>query len=204
MTDRICLAAASPRREALLRQIGVPFWSLPVNLDESILPGESPRTLVKRLALAKARTACSTMTDSDLEIVAVLGADTIVAVDENILGKPGSRSEAVSMLTRLSGRSHQVFTGIALVTAQATQAEVVISTVTFASLAGDQIEAYCDTGEPFGKAGAYAIQGIAASFVRHISGSYSGIVGLPLYETSRLLRRFGLSGPISSQDDQDE
>ena len=204
MTDRICLASASPRREGLLRQIGVPFWSLPVNLDESILPGESPRTLVKRLALAKARTASSTMTDSDLEIVAVLGADTIVAVDENILGKPGSRSEAVSMLTRLSGRSHQVFTGIALVTAQATQAEVVISTVTFASLGGDQIEAYCDTGEPFGKAGAYAIQGIGGCFVRHISGSYSGIVGLPLYETSRLLIRSGLSGSISRQDDQDD
>lgn len=204
MTGRICLASASSRREALLRQIGVPFWVLPVDLDESILSGESPTALVERLALAKARGAHTSMTEGDLEITPVLGADTTVVVDENILGKPGSRSEAVLMLTRLSGRSHQVFTGIALVTDQATQVEVVISTVTFASLAGDQIEAYCDTGEPFGKAGAYAIQGIAASFVRHISGSYSGIVGLPLYETSRLLRRFGLSGPISSQDDQDE
>jgi len=182
----------------------VPFWVLPVDLDESILSGESPTALVKRLALAKARGAHTSMTESDLEITPVLGADTTVVVDENILGKPGSRSEAVLMLTRLSGRSHQVFTGIALVTDQATQVEVVISTVTFASLAGDQIEAYCDTGEPFGKAGAYAIQGIGGCFVQHISGSYSGIVGLPLYETSRLLIRSGLSGSISRQDDQDD
>ena len=204
MTGCICLASASPRRESLLRQIDVPFWVQAVDLDESVHPGEAPLPSVTRLALAKAHTARNEIKENALEVVPVLAADTTVVAGQKILGKPRSRSEAISMLTRLSGRSHQVFTGIALVTDQATQAEVVISTVTFASLAGDQIEAYCDTGEPFGKAGAYAIQGIAASFVRHISGSYSGIVGLPLYETSRLLRRFGLSGPISSQDDQDE
>lgn len=204
MTGCICLASASPRREALLRQIGVPFWVQAVDLDESVQPGEAPLAVVKRLALAKAHTAQNEIRENASEVAPVLAADTIVVAGQKILGKPRSRSEAISMLTRLSGCSHQVVTGIALLTDHGAQAEAVVSTVTFATLASHQIEAYCDTGEPFGKAGAYAIQGIGASFVRHISGSYSGIVGLPLYETCRLLRRSGLIWSVWSQEGQDE
>jgi septum formation protein len=188
----------------LLRQIGVPFWVQAVDLDESVQPGEAPLAVVKRLALAKAHTAQNEIRENASEVAPVLAADTIVVAGQKILGKPRSRSEAISMLTRLSGCSHQVVTGIALLTDHGAQAEAVVSTVTFATLASHQIEAYCDTGEPFGKAGAYAIQGIGASFVQHISGSYSGIVGLPLYETCRLLRRSGLIWSVWSQEGQDE
>ncbi len=204
MTGCICLASASPRREALLRQIGVPFWVQAVDLDESVQPGEAPLPLVKRLALAKAHTARNEIRENALEVAPVLAADTIVVAGRKILGKPRSRPEAISMLTRLSGCTHQVVTGIALLTDRGAQAEVVVSTVTFATLASHQISAYCDTGEPFGKAGAYAIQGIGATFVRHISGSYSGIVGLPLYETCILLRRSGLIWSARPQEGQDE
>ncbi|WP_434456848.1 septum formation inhibitor Maf [Stutzerimonas urumqiensis] len=184
------LASASPRRAELLQQIGVPFDIRICPIDETLLPGEQPAAYVERLARAKAKAVLETLTVP----ACVLGSDTAVVLKGRVLGKPADRDDAIAMLEALSGREHQVFTGVAVLDRTNCQVEVVDTRVRFRRLRRDEIEAYWATGEPCDKAGAYGIQGLGAVFVERIEGSYSGVVGLPLCETARLLEQFGLYG----------
>ncbi|MCG3144495.1 MAG: Maf-like protein YhdE [Gammaproteobacteria bacterium] len=184
---RIYLASQSPRRRELLLQIGVSHAPLDVVVDESWDGEEPPRAHVTRLALEKARRGWAEVATS--RPLPVLAADTAVVLDDAILGKAEQTHEAVAMLKRLSGRSHWVLSGVALVDLQGEERSVVnMSRVVFRALSAEEIRAYCDTGEPLGKAGGYAIQGGAAAFIERLEGSYSGVMGLPLYETAALLR----------------
>jgi septum formation protein len=184
------LASASPRRRALLEQIGIEYEARPVQVDESRQPREPPRDYVTRLARAKAETAWTLFGPDAAR--AVLAADTAVVLADAILGKPRDRSEALAMLGRLSGRMHEVFTAVALRTARGLESRVSASRVKLRELKPDEIESYWDTGEPSDKAGAYAIQGRAAVFIETLEGSYSGVMGLPLFETAELLARAGI------------
>jgi nucleoside triphosphate pyrophosphatase len=186
----IFLASASPRRSALLEQIAVPHEVRPVALDESPTAGEAPGPYVTRLARAKADVLWELLPADGR--VAVLGSDTVVALGREMFGKPRDRQDAVSMLTRLAGRTHEVHTAVALRTAAGCEVRLSVSEVTFAAVEPRDIAAYCDSGEPLDKAGAYAVQGLAATFIARIAGSYSGIMGLPLFETAQLLRDAGL------------
>lgn len=188
MADLV-LASTSPRRAELLRQIGVTFRTLAVPVDESVVEGESASRYVERLALAKANAVLAGLDQSGC----VLGSDTAVVLDGRILGKPGGRDEAVAMLEALSGREHEVLTGVAVVKHQRARTCVVSTRVTFRPLGRAEIEAYWETGEPCDKAGGYGIQGLAAVFVSRMEGSYSGVVGLPLCETAQLLQDFGVA-----------
>jgi septum formation protein len=181
----IYLASASPRRGELLRQIGVAHEARPVDVDESPRTGEAPAQYALRLAQEKARALWEQVAEADR--LPVLAADTTVALGEEILGKPADRAEAIAMLQRLSGREHQVHTAIALLHAGGADSRISTSNVTFRSLSPAEIEWYWHTGEPIDKAGAYAVQGKAAIFIRHLAGSYSGVMGLPLFETWELL-----------------
>lgn len=185
----IYLASASPRRRELLQQLGVRFSVRVADVAEVIQEAESPAQFVQRLASDKARTVWEALPTAQRR--PVLGADTVVVVDAHILGKPASREHARQMLEMLSGRSHQVLTGVALVSQQHSVC-VNVSEVRFRDLRAVEIDAYWQTGEPVDKAGAYAIQGYAAAFIEHLSGSYSGVMGLPLYETSQLLEQQGI------------
>jgi septum formation protein len=185
----IYLASASPRRSALLTQIGLAHHVRPVDIDEDEHHKEAPRDYVIRLARAKAEALWKQLTEH--ERLPVLGSDTTVALDDDILGKPGSRSEGLAMLRRLSGRTHQVYTGVALRSSRGMESRLSVSDVTFRALDDAEIESYWSTGEPVDKAGGYAVQGRAAVFIERISGSYSGIVGLPLFETATLLTSVG-------------
>ena len=187
MSD-LMLASASPRRKDLLTQIGVVFKQCSVDIDESILPGERPEDYVRRLACEKSQAGFQ----RDSQQVAVLGADTTVVVDGVILGKPDSEDQAVEMLQRLSGRTHQVMTGIALTGKDYANSQVVVTHVTFKTLNVGLCRRYWQTGEPCDKAGGYGIQGYAAVFVEKIEGSYSNVVGLPLAETAELLGKIGI------------
>lgn len=178
----LILASASPRRKELLEQIGVQFQVRAMDIDESVKSGEGPEVYVERLAREKAAAAVE-----HFPMSAVLAADTTVALGDRILGKPESREEAVAMLTALSGQTHQVLTGVALASAGELNSRCVVTEVTFNELSLETIERYVDTGEPMDKAGAYGIQGKAAVLVKHIHGSYSNVVGLPLAETAELL-----------------
>jgi septum formation protein len=189
--DFVYLASASPRRSELLRQIGVSFAVRPAAVDEGPLPGEQPEAYVVRLAAAKAETVWAAVGDAQ----PVLGADTAVVLDGEVLGKPVTAAEAAAMLERLSGRTHRVLTAVALRHA----AGLNESEVRFrATTAGERL-AYCATGEPFDKAGGYGIQGHAAVFVENLRGSYSGVVGLPLFETAQLLARCGLPAWLTAR-----
>jgi septum formation protein len=181
------LASASPRRRQLLDLIGVPHVVTPADIDETPIAGEPADHYVMRLAREKAEAIWVRLQD-----LPVLAADTTVVVDSEILGKPESESDAQLMLGKLSGREHLVFTGIALRTAQGVNVGISRTLVTFARLTPAQIRAYWESGEPQGKAGAYAIQGLGAVFVSNISGSYTGVMGLPLYETATMLRAHGV------------
>lgn len=189
----LVLASASPRRRELLAQIGVPHAVLAVDMDESPLPGESPAALASRLARSKAVAGRA----RDGGARAVLGADTVVVLDQQIFGKPHDEADARRMLQALSGRTHRVLTAVALalpgldgpVLGQLSETEVQMR-----AIGADESRAYWASGEPAGKAGAYAIQGRGAVFIRHIRGSYSGVMGLPLYETAQLLQAQGLYG----------
>jgi septum formation protein len=185
MNPRFFLASRSPRRLELLRQLGLSFEIRPADVPEVRRPGQSPGVYAQAIALAKARAVSAA--DPALP---VLGADTDVVLDGDILGKPADRAQALAMLSRLSARTHEVFSGVAMV--QGDREEVVLSVtrVTFGEVSPEAAAAYWDTGEPADKAGAYAIQGYGAAFIKEISGSYSGVVGLPLFETLRLLARF--------------
>jgi septum formation protein len=187
----IYLASASPRRSALLTQLGVQHKIQPVDIDERIHPGETPAQYVRRLAIAKAETLWSRLMEQDRE--PVLGSDTTVALGNEILGKPADRAGAVQMLQRLSARTHQVYTAVALRHASGCESRLSVSDVTFRALSCTEMDAYWRTGEPADKAGGYAIQGKAAQFVERMAGSYSGIVGLPLFETAELLHMIGYS-----------
>lgn len=182
----ICLASASPRRSALLTQIGVGHRVLPVDVDEWPEPGEKPGHYVQRLALLKARTLWKQLAEP--ERAPVLGADTTVAIDGDILGKPADEADCLRILRLLSGRTHQVYTAVTLCYADDCRSRLSVSDVAFRQLTDEEIRAYWRSGEPADKAGAYAVQGLAARFIERIAGSYSGIVGLPLYETAQLLQ----------------
>jgi septum formation protein len=203
MTD-LYLASRSPRRRELLRQIGVRFEPLLLRLaaprgpdvDETPHDGESAAAFVARVALAKARFGVEALAMRQLPLHPVLAADSVVVVDGEILGKPADRAEAAAFLRRLAGRAHEVRTFVAVARGPAARMETVsaesTSSVRFGALAERQIERYCATGEPYDKAGGYAIQGLAAAFVEHLEGSYSGVMGLPLFETAQLLRQAGI------------
>ena len=183
----LILASASPRRRELLTQLGVPFSVQPTDTDERVLSGELPEAYVRRMALDKAVAGQQT----GLRTACVLGADTAVVCGDRILGKPRDREDAVQMLQMLSGQTHRVLSGVALTDGVRIRQELSITEVTFSVISPAASIAYWDTGEPCDKAGAYAIQGRGAVFVTHIVGSYSGVVGLPLFETAELLRCFG-------------
>lgn len=187
------LASASPRRGELLAQIGLRFQVLAVEVDETPRPGEEPGVLVRRLALEKARAGRAQLpADNPLP---VLGADTEVVLDGKVLGKPRDEEDAAAMLARLSGRSHQVLSAVAVAAAADETARLSVSTVWFRETTAAERLAYCATGEPLDKAGAYGIQGLAAVFVARLEGSYSGVMGLPLYETAEVLAEAGLHLP---------
>lgn len=185
---QIYLASASPRRRELLRQIGVCYRLLPVAVNETPLPEEIPAAYVARLAQAKAQTGLQIL--GRRKPYPVLGADTAVVIDGIILGKPNHRSEGLAMLALLSGREHQVLSAVALATATQNAVKVQESRVRFRQLTVAECEAYWNSGEPLDKAGGYAIQGRAAAFIAELHGSYSGVMGLPLFETAELLRQF--------------
>ena len=187
---RIILASASPRRRELLTQIGVHYEQRVVPVDERHRPGEAPSDYVSRLALAKAR-AVRDATGAALD-VPVLGADTAVVLAGVPLGKPAGRAEALDMLRRLAGREHEVLSAVALVDARREALRLSRTRVRFRSIDEAELAAYWASGEPRDKAGAYAIQGRGALFVARIEGSYSGVVGLPLFETAELLASFGI------------
>jgi septum formation protein len=186
----IYLASASPRRAELLTQIGVPFEVLRLGeftVDETVHGREAPLAYVKRLAYAKAEAGVKAMRAQQRPARPVLAADTTVCIGRIILGKPEDAADARRMLVQLAGKTHRVLTGIALACGGNIEVSVSDSRVTFASLTRRQIDAYIATGEPFDKAGAYGIQGIAGTMISHLSGSYSGVMGLPVHETARLL-----------------
>ncbi|MCW8871461.1 MAG: Maf family protein [Xanthomonadales bacterium] len=182
----IILASASPRRRELLRQVGVEFRVVVAAVDESVLQDEAPAAYVVRVARDKALEVLARESDG----LPVLGADTAVVLDGRILGKPGDRAEAQAMLSSLSGRTHEVYSAAVLAAgAQPPRECLNISRVTFAELDRAWIESYCDSGDPMDKAGAYGVQGRAAEKITRIEGSFSGVMGLPLYETCQLLRQ---------------
>ncbi|RKG53750.1 septum formation inhibitor Maf [Corallococcus sp. AB011P] len=188
-TERFVLASASPRRKDLLAQLGLRFTVAAADIDETPMAGEIASDYVLRLAVEKARTVATRHPDAW-----VLAADTTVALGSELLGKPRDAAEARQMIARLSGRIHEVFTGIA-VAGRARDAQVVRTQVTFRTLSTDEIAWYADTGEPLDKAGAYAIQGKGGFLVHGIEGSHSNVVGLPLGETLALLKRVGMPLP---------
>lgn len=186
------LASQSPRRRQLLEQIGVEFAVLDVEVVEQRAADESPRDYVSRVARDKARAGHARLGHAADAVV--MGADTEVVLDDEVFGKPHDAdvAAAAAMLRRLSGRTHAVISAVWLVGAAREQCAVCVSQVRFATLDEPAIAAYVATGEPFGKAGAYAIQGLGAMLVEHLQGSYSGVMGLPVFETARLLRGFGI------------
>jgi septum formation protein len=183
----LCLASDSPRRRALLEQIGVAHLARGANIDETPYSREAPHAYVARMAAAKARAVRSRD-----ESLPVLGADTSVVVDGVMLGKPDGRAAGLAMLRSLSGRVHEVLTAVALADARGIAIAVSASAVRFRTLSAEECRAYWDSGEPHDKAGAYAIQGLAAAFIESLNGSYSGVMGLPLFETTALLRAAGV------------
>jgi nucleoside triphosphate pyrophosphatase len=178
----LVLASASPRRAELLKAGGFQFSVVPATIDETPLPEEWPADHVRRLAREKALAASTVVPGA-----AVLGADTVVVADNTILGKPRDLQDARRMLRLLQGRTHQVYTGVALWRLGAIRDAVEVTAVDFVTMTGEEIEWYVASGEPLGKAGAYAIQGLAARFVSRIEGSYSNVVGLPLAVVYKLL-----------------
>jgi septum formation protein len=185
----IYLASASPRRSALLTQIGVSHEVRPVDIDESIASGETPASYVERLAAEKADALWQRLERAARR--PVLGADTSVALGADVMGKPRDERDAAEMLRRLSGRTHQVYTAVALRHDGGCDTRLSVSEVSFRELDDAEIAAYWRTGEPADKAGAYAVQGLGAVFIERIAGSFSGIMGLPVFETGQLLRAIG-------------
>jgi septum formation protein len=198
-TRIIYLASKSPRRRELLKQIGVHYELLlmretapRVDIDESPLPGETPHVYIERVIKLKADTAKRVLRERKLTPRPILTADTIVTFDGAILGKPANRDAAMRMLKQLSGETHQVLTAVMVSNGEEERKIVTTSFVTFDGLSESEMKRYIDSGEPMDKAGAYGVQGLAAKFISKLSGSYSGVVGLPLFETAKLLRDSGV------------
>jgi len=195
----VYLASQSPRRRQLLEQIGVHHRPLLADADEDAEAleaervGESPAAYVERVAHAKLAAARERLRARALEIAPILCADTTVALGRRILGKPRDAADAATTLRQLSGRTHRVITAVAVGVDGSEGFAISRSSVRFGVIAGADIERYVESGEPFGKAGAYAIQSGAAAWIERVEGSYSGIMGLPLYETARLLRQAGVA-----------
>lgn len=189
MSEQLFLASRSPRRRELLRQVGLAHRLLDVEVDETPIAGEAPADYVMRVARAKAAAGLSRRD----AVLPVLAADTSVVIDDAILGKPLDRAHGLEMLRRLSGRWHAVMTAVCVADDQRQEQVLVSSRVQFRAISEPELEAYWRSGEPLDKAGAYAIQGLGAVFVSAVEGSYSGIVGLPLFETVQLLEGFRVS-----------
>ena len=187
----IYLASQSPRRAELLRQIGVEYEVIAADIDESLLAGESAEDYVCRIACRKARVVAEQLAGAG-DTSPVLAADTTIALDGDIIGKPVDGEDCCSILRRLSGREHLVLSAVALVAGERLQYRLSRNQVRFRELDASEIAAYCAGAEPLDKAGAYAIQGKAAVFVERLQGSYSAVMGLPLYETAELLRDAGI------------
>jgi len=200
---RIYLASQSPRRRELLKQIGVNFEMLllrsdprrNIAVDETSHAGETPEKYVRRVSQAKAEAGYAALRFRNLPPFPVLAADTIISLDGNIFGKPDTAEQAAAMLRQLSGREHHVLSAVAIVMDEHVEVAVSTSTVRFATLSEDRIRRYLHTREYTNKAGGYAIQGQAGAFIEHLSGSYSGVMGLPLFETVQLLQRFDYPTP---------
>ncbi len=201
MTDFIYLASQSPRRSQLLEQLGVRHELLLADAEEdaesleAVIQGESPSAYVQRVTALKLDAAVLRLKKRGLPTAAVLCADTTVALGRKIYGKPEHAEDAERMLAELAGKTHRVLTAIALQQGRKRLAALSVSRVTFSTMSTREIRAYVASGEPLGKAGAYAVQGRAASHITHISGSYSGIMGLPMFETAQLLRALGYKLP---------
>ena len=198
--QKIYLASKSPRRRELLRQIGIEFEILMLRegdvrdgaVSEIVLPGEAPEDYVARVAREKAESGAGAVLWRKLPQRPVLASDTTVTLDGLILGKPANIEDAVSTLKRLSGRTHQVLTSVAVMANGQMFEAMQRSEVTFGELSEHTLLAYCALSEPYDKAGGYAVQGYAAQFIERITGSYSGIMGLPLFETTQLLQKAGI------------
>ncbi|MEO8777736.1 MAG: Maf family protein [Rhodanobacter sp.] len=188
------LASQSPRRRELLTQLGATFSVLHVEVPERRDDAEAPPAYVERVARQKARAGLLMLPAGDRAAAVVLGSDTEVVLDGDVFGKPRDADEAAAMLARLAGRTHEVISAVWLLTNDRALGDVCVSQVRFTALDAATIAAYVATGEPFGKAGGYAIQGRGAALIEHLQGSYSGVMGLPLFETSRLLREFAIRG----------
>lgn len=182
----LVLASSSPQRARLLEQLGLHFTAVAADIDETPRPDETAEALAQRLAHAKAEALSIAYADAR-----IIGSDTVVALDDQIFGKPVDAHDAARMLSALSGRCHRVLTGVAVSAGGVTATRLSVSEVTMADLGADRIADYCATGEPMGKAGGYAIQGLGAQFIMSLSGSYSAVMGLPLHETAELLRDTG-------------
>ncbi|NNM13654.1 MAG: septum formation inhibitor Maf [Gammaproteobacteria bacterium] len=198
-TTQLILASASPRRSELLQQLELEYHVHVVEIDEVPQTGEAPANFVERMAKSKAQAAYINLREEHKKfgLLVVLGADTSVVCDGEILGKPDDKDAARTQLQLLSGRTHEVLTGVAIAAADEdsemrVQFALSHSEVEFEVIDDSIIEAYLQTDEPYDKAGSYAVQGLAAQFIKHISGSYSGIMGLPLYETAKLLKPFNI------------
>lgn len=187
----IYLASRSPRRRQLLQQIGIDCHIIQADVDETPLPAEAPDAYVLRLAQQKAEAGVAAL-PADAPARPLLAADTAVVVEQQILGKPDDEAGFIDMMQLLSGRRHQVLTGIAVSHGEITKTALSTTEVHFRELSAGEMHAYWRTGEPHDKAGGYGIQGHGAIFIREIRGSYSGVMGLPLYETAELLRQFGV------------
>lgn len=183
MSPKLALASTSPRRHAILESIGVEFEIVRVDTDESPLPDEVPQRMVQRLAAGKAAAATSAEF--------ALGADTVVVIDGRALGKPRDADDALDMLLTLSGRTHEVMTGVAMKMPNTTNVVLSSTKVEFREIDRDEALRYWHSGEPADKAGSYGIQGLGGAFVKSIHGSYSGVMGLPVFETVQLLRSAG-------------
>ena len=189
--NRLYLASLSPRRSQLLKQIGVVFDIIPIEIDESSFENELPQDLVKRLSFLKASKGMNLLSENKYNCV--ISADTVVVVDGLILGKPQSKKEVWKMLRLLSGKTHTVYTGVCVIGNSRKETIYVGTKVKFRKISLLEIERYSLTGEPYDKAGAYAIQGLGAAFIEKIDGDYSSVVGLPLAETAKILSNFSIS-----------
>ncbi len=196
---RLYLASQSPRRAQLLQQIAIDFEPLSVSVDETPIAAEVAADYVQRLAAAKAQAGWQYVTEQALPVLPVLGADTCVVLGQQIMGKPTDQAHGLAMLKALSGRTHQVMSAVCLCNEQNALVALNTTEVSFRQISEQELTAYWHSGEPLGKAGAYAIQGRAAVFVEHIKGSYSSVVGLPLLETSRLLSQLELGKTANNE-----
>ena len=191
MPNPIVLASASPRRSDLLTQLGVAHDIVAADIDETVRPNEAPELFVERMAREKATAIRGRLAAGDRR--PVLGSDTALELDGEVLGKPRDRDHFLTMFARLSGREHRVLSAVALIDDEREAARLNVSHVTFRSISEAEMARYWETREPADKAGGYAIQGLAAQFVTGLNGSYSGVMGLPLFETAQLLNEFGVS-----------